>query len=266
MSTDVQEWALVTGASRGIGLELAHQFAKDGINLIICARTEQRLQELAHEWSTKYGIKVVPFAIDLTQVDAPDALYKKVSQLNVAVHYLVNNAGIGLYGLHQETAIHQEQNMIILNCLSLTKLTKLFLPQMLEKGAGYILNVASVAAFQPGPYQSVYFATKSFVLSYSEAIAEDLKGTGVKVTALCPGYTETAFLEAAEMEESMFFKHAKVATPEFVATVGYRAMQTGKRIAIPGFMNWLTALSPRFVPRRWVTYLVARMMMPIASS
>jgi len=257
-----QGWALVTGASGGIGLELARYFAKDGINLVLVARSAERLQDLAGDWSVEYGIQVLPIASDLTQLAAPDEVFAAVAEHDIKLRYLVNNAGVGLFGRYQETSINHEQDMILLNCLALTRLTKLFLPQMLEQGRGNILNVASIAAFQPGPYQSVYFATKSFVLSFSEAIAEDLKDTGVQVTALCPGLTQTGFVKAAAMEHSGFVKRTKTASPEWVASVGYSAFKKGKRIVVPGIFNWITSIAPRFFPRRWITFVVARMMLP----
>lgn len=184
MQHNQSQWALVTGASQGIGLELAQCFARDGINLVLVARSHARLQQLADEWQTRYGINVMPVAMDLAEPLAADELYRRVMDAGIRVSYLINNAGVGLFGRYQDTALEREHQMIQLNCLALSRLTKLFLADMLQQRFGRILNVASTASFQPGPYQAVYFATKAYVLSYSEAIAEDLAGTGVTVTAL----------------------------------------------------------------------------------
>lgn len=265
MASHTKEWALVTGASQGIGLELARCFAEQGINLVLVARSGDRLQQLAAEWSGRYHIQVEPMAMDLSQDNAADELYARVTQAGIRVTYLVNNAGFGLFGPYQDTDMAREHEMIQLNCLVLTRLTKLFLSDMLGQKQGRILNVASTASFQPGPYQAVYFATKAYVLSFSEAIAEDLANTGVTVTALCPGLTASGFIERAEMGHSGFVKRSGIATAESVAITGYRAMQRGKRVAIPGLLNRLSALAPRWIPRRWVTWMVAMMMRPAAT-
>jgi short-subunit dehydrogenase len=257
------KWALVTGASQGIGLELARCFAKDGINLVLVARSGARLHELEQEWTAQYQIKIMPIKLDLSVERAPENLYELVKETGIRISFLVNNAGIGLYGKYQETDIEREHQMIMLNCLALTRLTKLFLEDMLKDNHGNILNLASTASFQPGPYQAVYFATKAYVLSYSEAIAEDLKTTGIKVTALCPGLTASGFIDHAEMGDAGFVKRSGVATAESVAQNGYNAMRKGKRITVHGLINWFSALIPRFVPRRLVTLSVAMMMRPI---
>lgn len=264
MDKHSEQWALVTGASQGIGLELARCFARDGINLVLVARSTARLQQLAQAWRGQYQIQVMPVALDLIHTQAPDELYKAVTDAGIRISYLVNNAGVGLFGPYQDTEIEREHEMILLNCVALTRLTKLFLGDMLTQKQGRILNLASTASFQPGPYQAVYFASKSYVLSYSEAIAEDLAKTGITVTALCPGLTASGFVERAEMGDSGFVKRSGIASAERVAGMGYRAMHKGKRVAIPGILNVLFALAPRFVPRRLVTFCVSMMMRPSA--
>lgn len=260
-----KEWALVTGASQGIGLALAQCFAQDGINLVLVARSGERLNALAVEWARLYNILVVPVVADLEQLDAPDKIVAAIERNNIGVTYLVNNAGVGLFGRYQDTNIDREQHMILLNCVALTRLTKLLLPGMLNQRRGRIVNVASTASFQPGPRQAVYFATKAFVLSFSEAIAEDLRGTGVSVTALCPGLTDSGFVQTADMAHSDFVKRSSLATPEFVAAKGYVAMKKQKRVVVVGFLNRWLAQMPRFFPRRWVTWMVAMMMGPVPS-
>ncbi len=266
MNINSEKWALVTGASQGIGLELARCFANDGINLVLVARSGERLQQLEKAWTAQYQVKIRPITLDLTLEQAPENLYQLVTEMGIRITFLVNNAGVGLYGKYQETAIEREHQMILLNCLALTRLTKLFLGDMLKEKHGHILNLASTASFQPGPYQAVYFATKAYVLSYSEAIAEDLKNSGVMVTALCPGLTASGFIDSAELGESGFVKRSSVASAESVARLGYNAMKKGKRVVIPGFANWFAALIPRFIPRRLVSFSVAAMMRPIKKS
>lgn len=265
MSERQAAWALVTGASQGIGLELARCFAKDHINLVLVARSADRLQALAEAWQAEHGIQVRAIAADLTQENAADRLHQQLQDAGIRVTYLVNNAGVGLYGRYPATSMQAEHQMIVLNCLALTRLTKLFLPDMLEQKHGRILNLASTAAFQPGPYQAVYFATKAYVLSYSEAIAEDLSGSGVTVTALCPGLTASGFVERAGMGQSGFAQRSAIASAEAVAAKGYRAMHAGRRVVVPGVLNWILTQTPRLTPRWMVTSIVAAMMRPVVT-
>lgn len=260
MQVAEKEWALVSGASQGIGFELAQCFARDGINLVLVARSEERLGELAAQWARQYQIQVLPLPADLTHADAPQAIHAALARSHIKITYLVNNAGVGLFGRYQDTDSEREQRMIMLNCAALAQLTKLFLPDMLHQRRGRILNVASIASFQPGPRQAVYFATKAFVLSLSEAIAEDLRDTGVSVTALCPGLTESGFVAAADMTHSAFVKRSSMASAKQVAAIGYAAMKRQQRVVIPGLLNWIFALAPRFFPRGMVTRVVAGMM------
>lgn len=256
-------WALVTGASNGIGLELARNLAAAGHPVALAARSADKLDALASEIQRNYGVDTRAIAIDLGQRDAADALVDALAATDVHPRVLVNNAGFGLYGLHVDTALDDEQAMIDLNITTLTRLTKRLLPTMLSARDGRILNVASTASFQPGPYMAVYYATKAYVLSYSEALAEELAGSGVTVTALCPGPTASGFQDRAEMHDSALVKGKRLPSSKTVAEYGLRAMQRGQRVAIQGGMNWLLAQSIRFTPRRVVTRLVAKMSQPV---
>ncbi len=248
--------ALVTGASGGIGLELARLFAADGYDLVLVARSERKLDELGRELNKKHAIRCTPVASDLSLAGAGTEIKKTLDIMGVEIDILVNNAGFGLFGPFAETNLKTELEMIQVNISAVTELTKLFLPTMVKKGWGRVLNVASTAAFQPGPYMAVYYATKAYVLSLTEAVGNELKGTGVTVTALCPGPTATGFVESAKLERSRLFRTQKVADSASVARAGYAAMMRGKSISIPGMMNWVGAQSPRFFPRKVITQIV----------
>lgn len=251
--------ALVTGGSTGIGYELARQFAAHGHDLVLAARNADLLDQAAGKIEGKYGTGVQTIAIDLSDPDAPPQLFDKLSTDNVQVDFLVNNAGFGFGGDFVDTDIERELDMIQVNCASVIHLTKLLLPAMVKRKEGKILNVASTAAFQAGPGHSIYYASKAFVLSFSEAIAEELSRTGVTVTALCPGPTESNFAERAGTSRNRLFTQTKVASAEGVARYGYAAMMKGKRVAIAGAQNKLMIHAERFVPRILVTKIAARM-------
>jgi len=251
--------ALITGGSTGIGLALAKEFAAHGHDLILVARNADPLEAAAGKIEGKYGVSVRTIAMDLGDTDAPQRLFDQVSGESVQVDYLVNNAGFGLGGDFVDTDINRELDMIQVNCSALVHLTKLFLPAMVKRKEGKIINVASTAAFQAGPGHSIYYASKAFVLSFSEAIAEELHKTGITVTALCPGPTASNFSERAGTSKSRLFKQAKVATSEEVARFAYRAMMKGERVAIPGMQNKLMVQAERFVPRIVVNKLAYRM-------
>jgi len=243
---------LITGASSGIGLELARIFAQNGHSLILAARNQKRLEEIAAE------LKSVPVQIvakDLSRIGAAEELFQVAPKCDI----LVNNAGYGVYGKFAETPLADELGMMQLNMRTLVILTKLYLPAMIAARNGRIMNVASTAAFQPGPLMAIYFATKAFVLSFSEAIANELKGTGVTVTALCPGPTATGFQERGKMENSGLVKGKKIMDGRTVAEAGYRALMAGKTIEIPGFQNKLLTQSLRVSPRAVVTNMVRHM-------
>ena len=252
--------ALVTGASGGIGLELARLFAAGGYGLVLVARSGGRLEELAGELRTRHGVTVRVMAADLARSESPEELARELEQAGVAVDVLVNNAGFATFGPFVETDLHAELEELQLNVVTLTHLTKKLLPGMLARRRGGVLNVASTAAFQPGPLMAVYYATKAYVLSFSEALAEELRGTGVTVSALCPGPTVTGFQKRADMEGSgLFSGPIKVMDAATVARAGYEGFRAGRRIIIPGGINKLGVMSLRVSPRGLVTRLVRRM-------
>lgn len=249
--------ALITGGSAGIGCELAHQFAAHGHHLVLVARRQDRLEAIAGRIEGKYGVKVATLADDLTDADCPQRLFDSLNADGITIDYLVNNAGFGLGGEFSETSLERELDMIQVNVTALVHLTKLFMQPMLHRKMGRIMNVASTAAFQPGPLMSVYFATKAFVQSFSQAIDEELRNTGVTVTCLCPGPVATEFAEIAGLKETRMFTASVVADAEAVARYGYWAMMHGKRLAIPGMGNKLMVQAERLLPRALVT-LAAR--------
>jgi short-subunit dehydrogenase len=249
--------ALVTGASGGIGYELALIHARQGYDLILAARNKFRLDEISRSFESDFGVKIHTVCIDLSVQGASVRLYEEVNDLGLNVDHLVNNAGFGDVGMFADCDWKKQEDMINLNVLALTHLTKLFLPGMIERGYGRILNVASTAAFQPGPTMSVYFASKAFVLSFSEAVNNELEGTGVTVTALCPGSTESGF-HAYAAGEGRKFRERTLPAASSVAEYGFRSMMHGKPVAIPGFMNAFMAGCVRFMPRS-VVVRAARM-------
>ena len=257
MQRKSESTVLITGASSGIGLELARTFASYGHSLVLVARNQDRLTNVAQELHKQFGVSVITIAKNLSQETAPQEIVHELNTQNIDIDILVNNAGFGLFGFFKDTDIKTEIDMINLNITALTALTKCLLPQMLKNKNGKILNVASTAAFQPGPLMAVYFATKAYVVSFSEALANELKGTGVSVTTLCPGPTDTGFQDAAKMANARLFRHAK--TPAEVADLGYRGLMNGKHIVIPGFKNNFLAFLTRFAPVRLSAAIVRRM-------
>ncbi len=240
--------ALITGASSGIGLEMARIHANAGGDLVVVARRRTALEELKAELESKHQVSVMVIEADLTRQEAPSDVHRQVTDAGIGIDYLINNAGFGGHGLFHEREWAQDESMIQLNVMALTELTRLFLPAMVERGRGKVLNVASTAGFIPGPLQAVYYATKAYVLSFSQAIAEELKDAGVTVTALCPGPVDTGFVKAGNLEGVDAFDQA--ASARTVAEVGYEAMLKGKHIAIDdrrlGFMlNWIVPFLPR---------------------
>src|SRR2546428_4217076 len=251
--------ALITGASSGIGLELANLFARDGNDLVLVARSEGKLRQIASRLEGEFGIATRVLAADLAKPHAAQELVMTLNVHEVTIDALVNNAGFGLAGPFVATDLDKELEMIQVNIVALTELTKLLLPGMVTRRSGRILNLASTAAFQPGPLMAVYYATKAYVLSFSEAIADELRDSGVTVTALCPGPTDTGFAVAARLESSRLFNMTKPMNSAAVARVGYEAMKRGKRVVIPGMRNKLLAQSIRVTPRRMVTTIVRRL-------
>lgn len=253
------ETALITGASGGIGYELVKLFARDGYNLVLVARSEDKLRGMEKSLEKRFGIKVEVLAKDLSLPDAPQEIYEELGSKGVTVDVLVNNAGFTVFGLFHETPMQKELELMQVNIVALTHLTKLFLPPMISRGQGKILNLASTAAFQPGPLMAVYYASKAYVLSFSEAIANELADTGVTVTALCPGPTETGFQKRGNMEDSRLVSGRKIMDARTVARTGYRGLMAGQTVVIPGLVNWAFAQSVRFTPRKVVTGMVRRL-------
>lgn len=247
--------ALITGASGGIGYDLAELHASKGGHLVLVARSTDKLEMIKKDFEKNFNISVHIIGKDLSAINSSREIYDELKQRKITVNYLINNAGFGVYGMFEETNWEKELQMINLNITALTYLTKLFLPDMISRGGGKIMNVASTAAFQPGPMMAIYYASKAFVLSFSEAIGNELKGKSVTVTTLCPGATRTGFQEAADMRESRLVKGRKLPTSKEVAEYGYDAMMKGKSVAIPGFMNKMLAFGVRFFPRSMVVKL-----------
>jgi short-subunit dehydrogenase len=247
---------LVTGASGGIGLELARIAAARHDDVVLVARRESKLRDLARELEQQHGIRAHVMPADLARAGAASDVASRIAALGVHVDHLMNNAGFGLYGRFVETPLDAELQMIQVNIVALTELTKQLLPEMVARGSGRILNVASTAAFLPGPLMAVYYATKAYVLSFSEAIANELAGTGVTVTALCPGPTASGFQAAAHLEESKLVAGKTLAISRAVAQEGYDAMMAGKRLIVSGFSNKLVVQMPRLLPRRVVATIV----------
>jgi short-subunit dehydrogenase len=257
----VNKTALITGATSGIGLELARLLAADGYELMLVSRDEQKLRKVAAELSAKHRHPVKVLVRDLSSAGSAEEVYRWLREQGITVEILINNAGFGLAGAFIETDLQREIAMIQVNVVSLMVLTKLLAQEMSERKRGKILNVASTAAFQPGPFMAVYYATKGFVLSFSEALAEELKDTGVTVTALCPGPTATEFSKRADASESRLFSSGMIPlmNAAMVAQIGYRGLMSGQRVVIPGLINRIGAQLPRLSPRRLVT-LVTRML------
>lgn len=250
--------ALITGASNGIGLELAKIHASIGGDLVVVARSKSRLEELKIELEQKFKISVHVIAKDLSLPNAPKEVFEETEQLGLKIDYLINNAGFGLFGEFENTAWIEEKNMIQVNITALTEFTKLYLPGMISRKQGKILNVASTAGFVPGPMMAVYFSTKHYVLCFSESVNNEVQKHGVTVTALCPGATESGFSAAAKAEKSALFTKSKLATSLDVAKFGYNAMLKNKQVAIHGFLNKLLTFVVRLSPRSLVVKITRK--------
>lgn len=240
-------YALVTGASSGIGYELAKLFAKDGKNIIVIARSQDKLEALKTEIENKYGTSVRVLVKDLSDPTSPQEIFSELEKENINVDVLVNNAGFALFGKFYETDWQTEAEMIQVNITSLTHLTKLFLKKMIENRSGKIMNVSSGAGFVPGPLVSVYAATKSYVLHFSEALANEVQGTGVNVTCLCPDATRSNFWERANGEDSRAGR-SRMMDAATCAKVGYAALEKGKVFALAGKSRvapWVVRIAPR---------------------
>lgn len=252
--------ALITGASGGIGYELAKLFANDHHNLVLVARNGPRLTQIADEMQRQFGVSVKTVTLDLVASAAPQRLFDELKREGIAVDILVNNAGYGKLGEFAAVPAEESLGQIQLNVTALTFLTRLFLGPMLERRSGRIMNVASTAGFQPGPLMAVYYATKAYVISFSEALANELAGQGITVTCLCTGATETGFASRAGNDKSRLFKQLASMDAKTVALKGYRGVMAGKTLVIPGLKNWLLVESLRVSPRKLVTAISRRLM------
>ena len=254
-----RERVLITGASSGIGAELAKLAAAQGHDLVLVARGRNELEALAQELTERHGngVRVVPR--DLTEIGAAQAICDELQSAGLSIDILINNAGFGLSGTFWRNDMGNVTDLLHVNVVALTQLTRLLLPQMVARGRGKVLNVASIAAFQPGPLMAAYYASKAYVLSFSEAVANELKGSGVTMTVLCPGPTRTGFGQRAGLNLSRLSSWIPVSDARTVAQVGFEAMKRGETLVISGLLNRLAAFGTRFAPRRLLAAIVRAM-------
>jgi len=257
--TNKNQTALITGPTSGIGEQFALQMAESGYHLVLVSRSEAKLAALSKKLSHAHGVKTHYILADLSDPEAPDRIFEETSRLEIAVDILVNNAGFDVYAPFVESDWQDTQNLINVNVMAVVRLTHLYLPGMIARNAGHVVNVGSIGSFIPGPNNAVYAATKAFVLSFSEAIAEELRETKVGVTCLCPGAVDTAFADKSNLHSTPLFKYTAM-NPQSVAEAGVRAMHQNKRVDVPGLINKVMVSSSRFVPRSLVTRLSKRAM------
>ena len=255
----MKKTALITGATKGIVYELTKLFARDSYNLVLVARNKDKLIEIKEDFSKKYNIEVIVISKDLTMPNAAIEIFRETVRKQIIIDVLVNNAGIGDFEIFNNADLSKISQIMQINIVSLTELTKFYLKGMVYRKEGKILNVSSMAAFQPGPYMAVYYASKAYVQSFSEAIASELKGTGVTVTALCPGPTKSGFQHEVGSESSNLSKLNLLSSSEYVAKYGYRALHEGKRVAIPGFVNTSLINTAKFIPRKTTIQVVKKL-------
>jgi uncharacterized protein len=248
MANSNGKYALITGGSDGIGYELAKLFAKDGYNLVIVARDRERLEQVADKLAAQYNTKVIPISKDLFWHEAPSEIYDELLMKEIKIDVLVNDAGQGQHGFFAETDLQRDIDMIQLNIISLVSLTKLFLKDMIDRNEGKILNLASIASIYPSPLLAIYAATKAFVLSFSEALSNELKETNITVTALMPGSTDTDFFAKADAENTKEYQEASLSDPADVAKDGYEAMMKGEVKVVSGMKNKIQAAMSNVMP------------------
>ena len=251
--------ALITGASSGIGLDLAKLFAEGKHDLVLVARNQEALRALAQELEQKHGITAHVLAKDLAQPASPQEIFDELSNRGIAVDVLVNNAGFGTHGPFTRSELEKELAMIQVNVTALVALTRLFLPQMISRKSGKIMNVGSMAGFVPGPYMSIYFATKAFVLSHSVSLAQEVKNKGVIVSVLCPGPTKTDFQRRANIAESKILKKSRSMTSWDVAKAGYDGLMSGQIIVVPGLSNKVIRVASKIAPRGLLAKVAGKM-------
>ncbi|HZW40327.1 MAG TPA: SDR family oxidoreductase [Ignavibacteriaceae bacterium] len=255
---------LVTGASSGIGSELSRLFAQDGYNLVLTARSEDKLYALKAELEEKYNIFIKVIVKDLGFPNAPVELYEEIKKEKIRINVLVNNAGFAVYGDFLETSTADEMEMLQVNVSALTYFTKVYAKEMSENGGGKILNVASLAAFQPGPLMAVYYASKAYVLHFSEAIHSEFKKYNIIVSALCPGPTKTNFQFRAQVQDTPLFIKGRGMDAETVAKIGYNGLKQGKTVIIPGFNNKILSIGSKFFPHKLTAGFVKNLHQPKA--
>jgi short-subunit dehydrogenase len=241
------ETALITGASSGIGLHLARRFAREGFNLVLVAPDQGALDEVAEELRGAHGIQALALACDLEERESAERIHAELDGRGITVDVLVNDAGHGFKGRYAETPIATHLSILRLNVEAVLRLTSAFLPAMVARGHGRVLNLGSIAGFEPGPLMSVYHASKAFIVSWSEALATELKDTGVTLTVLCPGPTDTDFFPTGDLEDSRAFQKANLMAPQEVADAGFDAMMAGERVVVPGAINKALVFSRRFM-------------------
>lgn len=255
-------YTLITGASGGIGYELARLFAKDGNDLILVARSMGKLESIKQELEKEYGVKVIPISKDLSLPDSSKEVYDLTKSMGISVENLVNNAGFGDCAAFLDADWNKLSNMVMLNVVALMQMSYLYGNDMRTNGKGRILNIASIAGFSSGPYMATYFATKNYVLAFSDALSEELKGSGVSVTVVCPGPTETNFESTSNLEKSNMFKVMKVAPVQSLAAYAYRSMMKQKVLAYYCFSNRMLNVLNRLAPRCIVRKIVKRINIP----
>jgi short-subunit dehydrogenase len=255
-------YTLISGASEGIGYEMVKIFAGRGYNLLLTARNETKLREIQKQLNTEHNIKIEIFAADLSLPQTPRKIFEFCGEKDINVDILINNAGFGQYGSFKETDFETEKSMINLNISALTELCKLFIPPMIENHFGRIMNVASTAAFFPGPQMAVYYASKAYVLSFSESLSTELAKHNITVTALCPGPTRSKFMDRAHMSASRLFNNPlmHLMTSRQVALYAYKALMKGKTVAVPGLNNKFLTLMPRFFPKAAIRFTMKQIM------
>jgi len=253
-----KETVLITGASSGLGMELAKLFAADGADLVLVARREDRLNELAEKLRSDHGIQVYVLPKDLSKKSAPEEIFSQLEKENIQIDVVVNNAGFGNKGHIADLDIDLQLDMIQVNLVALTHLTRLFIPGIIERGYGGILNVGSLAGFQPGPNLAVYFATKAYVLSFTEALAEEISNPNIKITCLAPGPVKTEFGEKSDLEDSLLFK-VSLMEMEPVVKAGYSGFRKGQTIVIPGLKQQIVPFLNRFTPRLLVRKIAKKL-------
>jgi uncharacterized protein len=251
-----KQTVLITGATGGIGYALAEIFAQNGYNLALTGRNLEKLTSIKERWEQQYNVDIKYCFKDLAVSTTPDEIYQALRAEMIDVDILVNNAGFGLLGEFSRSSLSDQLEMLQVNITALTHLTRLFLPDMIQRKRGKILNVASTAAFLPGPGMAVYYAAKAYVLSFSAALSHELRSSGITVTALCPGPTDTGFQARAGMAHADLFKRMSIMSAEEVAAIGYRGLLKGKPIVITGTLNTFGAFMTRFIPRTWLMNIV----------